>query len=207
MNSKFNTKLELKFLAETGVFEGYASVFNVVDKVHDKIAPGAFRESLAAHRKSGRLPPLLWQHNTQEPIGAWREMREDNHGLYVKGDLFVNDIALAKEAYKLLKENVVSGLSIGYHTQESYREQKSGVRVLTKLDLLEVSLVTFPANEMARVSSVKSADGHFNKCLDQAIAEIKNDIAARRLRESLRKAAAEAYQHQHKEKSNDITLG
>lgn len=203
MSNNFNAKLELKFLAETGVFEGYASVFNVVDQVHDKIAPGAFRESLAAHNKSGRLPPLLWQHNTQEPIGAWREMREDSHGLFVKGELFVNDIAQSREAYKLLKENVVTGLSIGYHTQESYREQKSGVRVLTKLGLLEVSLVTFPANEMARVSSVKSTNGtyhggHFKKRLDEAIAEIKNDIAARRLRESLRKAAAEAYQQKEK---------
>ena len=151
----FDGRFELKFLAETGVFEGYASVFNVVDQVRDKIAPGAFRESLAACRKSGRLPPLLWQHEALEPIGAWREMYEDNHGLFVKGDLFINDIALAKEAYKLLKENVVTGLSIGYRTQESHYEKKSGVRVLTKLDLMEVSLVTFPANDQARVIAVK----------------------------------------------------
>jgi HK97 family phage prohead protease len=203
MQNKFNTKLELKFLAETGVFEGYASVFNVVDQVQDKIAPGAFKESLAAHRKSSRQPPLLWQHDAQEPIGAWREMYEDNHGLFVKGDLFIKDIALAKEAYKLLKENVVTGLSIGYRTQESHFEQKGGVRVLTKLDLMEVSLVTFPANEMARVSSVKSAaknfrQGHFKRRLDEAVAEIKNDIAARRLINTLRKAAADAYNHKEK---------
>ena len=151
----FEAGFELKFLAETGVFEGYASVFNVVDQVNDKIAPGAFRESLAVCHKAGRLPPLLWQHEALEPIGAWREMYEDNHGLYIKGDLFINDIPLAKEAYKLLKENVVTGLSIGYRAQESHFEQKSGVRVLTKLDLLEVSLVTFPANDQARVIGVK----------------------------------------------------
>ena len=199
MQNKFDATFELKFLAETGVFEGYASVFNVVDQVQDKIAPGAFKASLVAHRKSSRLPPLLWQHNAQEPIGAWREMYEDNHGLFVKGDLFIRDIALAKEAYKLLKENVVTGLSIGYRTQESNREKKSGVRVLTKLDLLEVSLVTFPANEMARVSSVKSFDGHFKKRLEEAISEIKNDIAARRLINTIRKAVAEAYNHKEKQ--------
>jgi len=198
MNSKFDIPFEVKFLAETGVFEGYASVFNVVDNVQDKIAPGAFKESLSAHSKSSRLPPLLWQHNTDVPIGAWREMREDSHGLYVKGHLFVHDIAQSREAYKLLKENVVTGLSIGYRTRESHREKKSGVRVLTKLDLMEVSLVTFPANELARVSSVKSHDGAFKKSLEEAIAGIKNDIAARRLRESLRKAAAEAYKHKEK---------
>jgi HK97 family phage prohead protease len=198
MTDKCDTKLELKFLAETGVFEGYASVFNVVDQVDDKIAAGAFKESLTAHHKSGRFPPLLWQHNTGVPIGAWREMREDSHGLYVKGELFVHDIAQAREAYKLLKENVVNGLSIGYRTRQAHREKKSGVRVLTKLDLLEVSLVTFPANEMARVSSVKNRDAAFQKSMEAAIADIKNDIAARRLRESLRKAAAEAYNHKEK---------
>ncbi len=201
-DNKFNVPFELKFLAETGVFEGYASVFNVVDSVYDKIAPAAFRESLAACRKAGRLPPLLWQHDALEPIGAWREMHEDGHGLFVKGDLFINDIALAKEAYKLLKENVVTGLSIGYRTKESHREQKNGVRVLTKLDLLEVSLVTFPANEMARVTGVKGLDdiaGRFAACLDQATAKIKNDITARRLNTSLRKAAADAYNHKEKQ--------
>jgi len=202
MQNKFNAPFELKFLAETGVFEGYASVFNVIDQVNDKIAPGAFKESLAAHRKSNRLPLLLWQHDTHEPIGAWREMYEDSHGLYVKGDLFIKDIAQAKEAYKLLKENVVTGLSIGYRTQESHFEQKGGARVLTRLDLLEVSLVTFPANEQARVIAVKSASNmtrRFIKRLDKATTELKNDIAARRLINTLRKAAAEAYEHKEKQ--------
>ncbi len=197
----FDGRFELKFLAETGTFEGYAAVFNVVDRVHDKITPGAFRDSLAGYRKSGRLPPLLWQHEALEPVGAWREMYEDNHGLFAKGDLFINDIPLAKKAYKLLKENAVTGLSIGYRTQESYLERKSGIRVLTKVDLLEVSLVTFPANERARVIGVKGAAsfavqddviGLFNKSLQRAAAEIKKDIAACRLNASLRQAAVDA---------------
>ncbi|MBI3440661.1 MAG: HK97 family phage prohead protease [Proteobacteria bacterium] len=152
----FDTPFELKFLAATGVFEGYASVFNVTDSVNDQIMPGAFKNSLDLFRQENRMPPLLWQHNTVEPIGAWREMHEDGHGLFVKGDLFIHDIPLAKEAYKLLKENVVTGLSIGYRTVESHIDQKSGVRVLTQLDLLEVSLVTFPANSQARVLGVKN---------------------------------------------------
>lgn len=201
-HNKFDAPFELKFLAETGVFEGYASVFNVVDQVNDKIAPGAFKESLAACNKAGRLPPLLWQHEALEPIGAWREMHEDSHGLFVKGDMFIKDIALAKEAYKLLKENVVTGLSIGYRTQESYREQKSGVRVLTKLDLLEVSLVTFPANDLARVTGVKKLPrmvSLFNASLLQAADDIKNGTAARRLNMMMRQAAADAL-NKHKEK-------
>lgn len=153
--SNFDTPFELKFLAETGVFEGYASVFNVVDCVNDEIVPGAFKKSLCQFHQDGRMPPLLWQHNEDEPIGAWRDMHEDSHGLYVKGQLFINDIPLAKDAYKLMKENVVTGLSIGYRVKESHRNQKTGVRMLTQVDLLEVSMVTFPANDLARISAVK----------------------------------------------------
>lgn len=154
-HANFDTPFELKFLTETGVFEGYASVFDVTDSVNDRIVAGAFKSSLEKFRQAGNLPPLLWQHNGEEPIGVWREMYEDSHGLYVKGELFVNDLPLAKEAYKLLKENVVTGLSIGYRAKQSHRDEKSGARVLTQVDLLEVSLVTFPANEHARVIGVK----------------------------------------------------
>lgn len=159
---KFAAGFELKFLAETGLFEGYASVFHVTDSVNDKIVPGAFRESLAAFKKEGRLPALLWQHDTAEPIGAIREMYEDSHGLFIKGELFIADLARAKEAYALLKAHVVNGLSIGYRTRESHRDQKTGVRVLTSVDLLEISLVTFPANPHARVVrfSGAAAAGH-----------------------------------------------
>lgn len=156
MNDTFHSPFELKFLKESGVFEGYASVFDVTDSVNDRIAPGAFARSLAAHKAEGRLPPLLWQHDPRQPIGAWREMREDAHGLFVTGELFVNDIIRAKEAYRLLCENVVTGLSIGYRTKNAHRDRKAGVRVLTEVELLEVSMVTFPANEFARVNAVKS---------------------------------------------------
>ena len=77
--------------------------------------------------------------------------------MYVKGELFVADIPRAREAYRLLRENVVTGLSIGYRTKDSHRDDASGARILTQLDLVEISMVTFPANDMARVKRVKSA--------------------------------------------------
>ncbi len=157
MHKQMESRFEVKFQAESGQFEGYASVFNVVDSVRDSISPGAFRRCLAEMKSGQRLPPLLWQHDTAQPIGAWREMYEDSRGLYVKGDLFVADIARAREAYKLMQEKVVNGLSIGYRVRQSHRDQKSGVRVLTDVDLLEVSMVTFPANDSARIVRVKSA--------------------------------------------------
>ncbi|HYD17044.1 MAG TPA: HK97 family phage prohead protease [Patescibacteria group bacterium] len=149
-----DTAFELKFLAETGVFEGYASVFGVTDSVNDRILPGAFAESLKGFSAEGRLPLLLWQHDPRQPIGVWREIREDAHGLWVKGELFIDDIPRAREAYRLLQENVVTGLSIGYRTKQSHRD--GDARVLSALDLVEISMVTFPANDMARVRRVKS---------------------------------------------------
>lgn len=157
MTQHFDSAFEVKFQAETGTFEGYASVFDVVDSASDRMAAGAFRRSLDEHKRHGRFPPLLWQHDVAQPIGAWREIYEDSHGLYVKGDLFVADIPRAREAYKLMRESVVNGLSIGYRVKQSHRDQKSGVRVLTEVDLLEISMVTFPANDSARITRVKSA--------------------------------------------------
>ncbi len=154
-NLNFNTRLEVKFVAETGEFEGYASVFNVTDKVNDKIVRGAFKASLAEFNKKGELPLMLWQHNTSAPIGRWLDMYEDEHGLFVKGQLFVDELNVAKEAYKLLKEKLVTGLSIGYRVVDSFKEHKDDIRVLTAVDLQEISLVTFPANEYARVSDIK----------------------------------------------------
>lgn len=154
-DTNFSAPIEIKFLAEAGVFEGYASVFDVIDNVNDRIVPGAFAASLAAWRAEGCYPPMLWQHDTKQPIGAWTEMREDGHGLYVKGRLFVDEVARAREAYALLREGVVTGLSIGYRARGSYREA-SGARVLTEIELLEVSMVTFPANDRARIAPVKS---------------------------------------------------
>jgi uncharacterized protein len=153
---QFSTPFELKRLAETGQFEGYAAVFGVTDNANDRIAPGAFAETLRNAKAEGRLPPLLWQHDAAEPIGAWREMTEDAHGLYVKGELFIHDIPRAREAYKLLREKVVTGLSIGYRAKEARREAGTGARVLDAIELLEVSMVTFPANEQARVRRVKA---------------------------------------------------
>ena len=156
MSLQLTSPLELKFVAGSGTFEGYASVFHVTDSANDRVAPGAFKKSLAAAQAENRLPPLLWQHDAQKPIGIWHDMFEDSHGLFVRGELFVDDIAQAREAYKLMKEGVVTGLSIGYRTLQSERDAKSGARILTAVELLEVSMVTFPANTMARVRHVKS---------------------------------------------------
>lgn len=146
-------QLEVKALSETGSFEGYGSVFDVTDHYGEVVKPGAFVESLADHRSKGRMPAMLWQHRADMPIGVYTDMHEDNKGLRVVGQLAM-DTTPGKETYALLKLGAVSGLSIGYEIL-SWEEQDKTLQ-LTKLDLWEVSLVTFPANDAARIESVKA---------------------------------------------------
>ena len=148
---------EIKAVEEDGVFEGFGSVFGNVDSYKEIVAPGAFAESLASWKASGRLPPVLWQHRSGEPIGPYLEMEEQAIGLRVKGQLLVNDVQRAKEARALMKAKAVNGLSIGFVTREDSYDRVSGIRTLKKVDLWEVSVVTFPANPSAQISSVKSS--------------------------------------------------
>lgn len=148
---------EVKAVDEAGIFSGYGSVFGNVDAYQEIVAPGAFGESLAAWKDAGKMPPVLWQHRSGEPIGPYLEMREDTHGLFVKGQLLVDDVARAKEARALMKAKAVNGLSIGFVTREDSYDKVTGIRTLKKIDLWEVSVVTFPANPAAQISNVKSA--------------------------------------------------
>lgn len=137
---------------ETGVFEGYASVFGLVDQQNESVAPGAFQRSLAQWKENGRLPKLLWQHDPNIPIGFWESLVEDDVGLFVRGRLLL-DVQHGREAYSLLRSGVVDGLSIGYLAQKSHSSGR--VTILDDVDLFEVSLVTFEANPSARVTSFK----------------------------------------------------
>lgn len=138
-----------------GVIEGYASLFNVADSDADVVAPGAFDASLRAHVRSGRQLPILWQHDATRPLGVWRLVKTDAVGLFVSGQLFIHEVAQAAEAYALVKQGALSGLSIGYRPERARRDPKRGVRILEQIRLFEISLVTFPALETARVSAVK----------------------------------------------------
>lgn len=148
---------EIKAVEEDGIFEGRGSVFGNVDSYKEIVAPGAFTDTLAAWKAQNRLPPVLWQHRSGEPIGPHTDMEERADGLYVKGQLLVNDVQRAKEARALMKAKAVNGLSIGFVTREDAYDRVTGIRTLKKVDLWEVSVVTFPANPAAQISSVKSA--------------------------------------------------
>ena len=141
---------ELKLNEESRTIEGYGSVFNNVDSYGDIVLPGAFVKSITK-----RKPAMLWQHNSSQPIGVWDELEETSKGLRVKGRIL--DTTLGEDAYKLLKAGAVTGLSIGYSTKKYEIDQGKNVRKLMELDLYEISPVTFPANEKATITRVKSA--------------------------------------------------
>ncbi|QCP88105.1 HK97 family phage prohead protease [Cereibacter sphaeroides] len=145
--------LELKALTDEGTVEGYAAIFGNVDNGGDKIAPGAFVEGMAKARQSGRSIKMLWNHDPYQPIGVWEDLAEDAKGLWGKGRL-VLEVPKAREVHALMKADVIGGLSIGYRTREA--EPDGNVRVIKKADLFEISPVTFPMNERAKISAVKS---------------------------------------------------
>lgn len=155
MNDTLDFGLEVKALTDEGTFEGYASIFGNVDKGGDKVLPGAFVESLAEARRTGRKVKMLREHDPREPIGIWEDMAEDAKGLWGKGRLIL-DVPKARETHALLKAGAVDGLSIGYRTKDY--EPDGNVRLLKKVDLWEVSIVTFPMNDRSKVTAVK-ADG------------------------------------------------
>lgn len=136
---------------QDGYFEGYASVFGVVDQGSDVVNRGAFAKSLAA-----RKPKMLWQHDPQQVIGVWDDIKEDERGLFVKGRL-LKDVEKGREAMALMRAKAIDSMSIGYRTVEATQEGPSDrVRRLMEVDLFEVSVVTFPMLPEATITDVKS---------------------------------------------------
>jgi hypothetical protein len=170
-----NCGLELKFASsetaevKEGTFSGYGAIFNNVDSYGDVIAPGAFKETLRSWKKKGRFPPMLLQHgggmfggSAEDgiPVGAYTDMLEDEKGLLLTGELFALDTQKGKYIHAGLKSGSLDGLSIGYVAREVAYGKKEGEpkRTIKKLDLFEVSIVTFPANDVARVAQAKSIE-------------------------------------------------
>lgn len=160
---------EVKLAAGDGVageFSGYGAVFGNIDAYGDVIAPGAFADTLASGRQRDTWPAMLSHHggfglgaDDLTPVGIWTELGEDGHGLKVKGKLA--DTPRGRELHALMKMDprpAIDGLSIGYIAKEWSPRSKpeDPRRTLKKVDLIEISLVTFPANPRARVQSVKS---------------------------------------------------
>jgi HK97 family phage prohead protease len=148
--------LDLKAVEVDGSFEGYASVFNREDMSGDVVLPGAFADSLRRRGASGIK--MLYQHDAKEPIGVWTALKEDARGLYAQGRL-MPEVTRAREVHALMRAGALDGLSIGFRTVKGRRDRASGVRRLERIDLWEISVVTFPLLPEARVATMKGRRG------------------------------------------------
>jgi HK97 family phage prohead protease len=133
-----------------GRFAGYASAFGLVDESGDVVMPGAFARSLGKRGTPGVR--MLFQHDPKEPIGVWEAIREDGFGLWVEGRL-VPGVPRADALRRLIETRAIDGLSIGFRTVRATREGKGGQRRLWQIDLWEISIVTFPMLDRARISA------------------------------------------------------
>lgn len=166
-------------LAAAGRVEGYGTVFEVPDLEGDIITPGAFAASLDRHRLAGTAPRLLWQHDPTQPIGRWVEVREDARGLRLTGQLALETQA-GREAYALLKQGALDGLSLGFLIRRA-ESAGPGQRRILEADLLECSPVTFPCHPEARVLTVKTLPSHKEQIMTEltetALASLTADLA------------------------------
>ncbi len=142
---------------EDGFFSGYCNVFDVKDSYDEIVRKGAFAQSLQDWAAQDKMPPVLWNHDRNQPLGVWTQLKEDEHGLYGEGRLLINDVARAKEIHALMLAGAIDGLSIGYRLNKWAYDQQEDVLELLDISLKEVSIVTFPANEQSRIEMVKSA--------------------------------------------------
>lgn len=141
------------------IFEGLASTFGNLDLVDDIVMPGAFKESIAK-----QFPVVLWQHNSHEPIGMPVELRETIEGLFIKARLPKEDVFVSGRVIPQLRIGSIKTMSIGFIVlKEEFDLEDPRIRKLIKIDLKEISLVTFPANPKAVITGVKSLEEILNK--------------------------------------------
>lgn len=134
-------------------FEGYGSVFGNVDHGGDVVVRGAFARSLAEHKSACTMPLMLWMHQADQVPGVWHDMKEDDSGLHVHGELV--DTQLGNDVHKLLQKKAVRGLSIGYRPRDVDYD-RDGNRLLKDVELWETSIVSMAMNPLARIAAVKS---------------------------------------------------
>lgn len=126
---------------------GYAAVFTQPDQARDLIKPGAFKETLMQRKWA---IPMLYQHDPMRPIGRWFQIQETDQGLWVEGELTAG-VALADDVAALVTAQAIDGLSIGYRIRSAQEGRGHVRRFLTQIELVEISIVTFPMQREARL--------------------------------------------------------
>ena len=155
--------LELKAdVNDKGEFVGIASYYDYKDFADDIVVKGAFAKTIAENK--GEVV-MLWQHDTKQPIGKML-LTDNEKGLEVAG--FINlEVEKGKEAFALLKQGAIKGLSIGYFTREWDYDTERKAKLLKDIDLKEVSLVTFPCNDRSNVELATVKNEELNKAYEK----------------------------------------
>ena len=156
MKTEFKTitDTEIRFADDSsGTFTGYASVFSEPDSFGDTIKKGAFKKTITENKRNGG-PAMLLGHDPTEPIGVFDDLVEDDKGLKVTGHLV--ETRKATDVLTLLRAKALTDLSIGFRSRRAERGPNGG-RVLTDIELVEISLVSLPSASKARVQNVRSA--------------------------------------------------
>lgn len=160
---------------EAGRFSGYASVFGQLDDGGDIVMAGAFKKSLASRGRANIR--LLFQHDPKDPVGVWDRIAEDGFGLWVEGRL-IGGVPRADALRRLIESRAIDGLSIGFRTVRAAKEKGTGHRRLFEIDLWEISIVTFPMMDGARIASASqkssASDGRLIRSLDAAILALRS---------------------------------
>ena len=166
---------DVKSVSTEGGFTSYAAVFGNEDLGRDVLMPGAFTKSLT--RRPATKVKMLFQHDPSEPIGIWTDLAEDRKGLRAQGQLIL-DTTKGREVHALMRAGALDGLSIGFRTLKDRFDRAKGIRYVEEVDLPEVSVVTFPLNPRATVSTVKGHDPERARALVAAINRAKEALRA-----------------------------
>ena len=150
--------LEFKALGGERTFSCYGNVKGNIDHALDRVVDGAYRDSIAAHKAAGTMPKFFWMHNPWDtPVGVWTAMEEDSKGLYLEGKF--SNTPKGNELYELYKDNALDSFSIGYRVNDEKWNSSLGCNDLIKVDVREISAVTFACNEESRLVEIKSKLG------------------------------------------------
>ncbi|KPW39551.1 HK97 family phage prohead protease [Pseudomonas syringae pv. apii] len=173
--SKLEVPFELKAVDEAGNFEGYAAVFNNVDLGDDVILPGAFTKVKTT--RGGKLKLALY-HDLTRLVGA-ADYTQDDHGLLLKGKVNLA-VSYARDAYELMKSEILDSMSIGFNTIKADFEERAGrrVRIIKEAELWEASFVPFGMNPEAQVLTVKSDIRLFENALRERMGLSQKEAAA-----------------------------
>ena len=150
-------RLQFKALdtdTEQGVFDGHASVWDIVDSEGDVVERGAFAKTITEGIAKEGVPILALHNDTVLPVGKTLALREDDEGLYVKG--YISPTSMGNDVRTLIRDGVLKELSIGYVPVA--HKMEGNVRHLLEVELPEISVVTWAANSAAKITGYKGAN-------------------------------------------------